>query len=232
MQIKINSKKGFIIFANIMLAENITRLRQELGQAQLVVVSKYRSIDEIHAVYNTGQRVFAENRVQALLERKEALPNDIEWHLIGHLQTNKVKFIVPFIRCIQSVDSTKLLDEINRQAAKLNKQIECLLQVYIAKEETKFGLDVSETEEIIKAYIHGKWPHIIITGLMGMASNTGNHEQIKAEFTGLKHLFDELQQNYPNLKFKTLSMGMSSDYPIAIACGSNLVRIGSKVFEP
>jgi pyridoxal phosphate enzyme (YggS family) len=214
-----------------MLAENITRLRQELGHAQLVVVSKYRSLDEIQAVYNEGQRVFAENRVQALLERWEALPKDIQWHLIGHLQTNKVKYILPFIQCIQSIDSVKLLDEIEKQALKHNRVVEGLLQMYIANEETKFGLDFDECHSLIKEYNNGRWPHVKINGLMGMATNTENIEQIRTEFKSLKHLFDELNESYPQLQLKTLSMGMSSDYKIAIECGSNLVRIGSKVFE-
>lgn len=214
-----------------MLAENINRLRQELGHAQLVVVSKNRSIREIKAVYDTGQRVFAENRVQALLERREALPEDISWHLIGHLQTNKVRYITPFVSCIQSIDSERLIEEIDRQAQKNDRLIDGLLQIYIADEDTKFGLDEAECMAIISQYVGGKWSHVRLRGLMGMATNTDDAEKIKSEFLKLRKLFDDIRQAYPQLNFDTVSMGMSSDYPLAVACGSTLVRIGSKVFE-
>ena len=176
--------------------------------------------------YHAGQRVFAENRVQALLERKEALPADISWHLIGHLQSNKVKYIADFIDCIQSVDSLALLEIINQQAAKHGRVINCLLQVFIAQEETKFGLDQSECETVLAAA--QKLSHVRVLGLMGMASNTSNLEQVKNEFMKLKELFDQLKNNY---HLSELSMGMSSDYLLAIACGSTIVRVGSKVFE-
>lgn len=214
-----------------MLAENITRLRQELGHVELVVVSKYRSIDEIKSVYDCGQRKFGENRVQALLERVEALPKDIEWHLIGHLQTNKVKYIAPMISMIQSVDSSRLLDEIDKQAARYKRKIDCLLQCHIAEEETKFGLNRLECIEILDSKPLEKWPHVQIRGLMGMATNTDDTNKIENEFKGLKSLFDELRATYKELNLDTLSMGMSSDYGIAVQQGSTLVRIGSKVFE-
>ena len=220
---------AFINFANIMIAQNISKIQSEIGtDVQLVVVSKYRTIQEIEAVYATGQRHFAENRVQALLERKAQLPSDIHWHLIGHLQSNKVKHIADFIACIQSVDSEDLLDEVNKHAAKQNRTISCLLQVFIAQEATKFGMDAQMCAHILDQQSKGKWPNIKIDGLMGMASLTSDQDQIKREFMGLKNLFDANKQRYG---LSVLSMGMSSDYVLAIACGSNLIRVGSKIFE-
>lgn len=212
-----------------MIAENISTLKQELGlKADLLIVSKNRSIEEIEAAYQTGHRLFAENRVQALLERADTLPKDISWHLIGHLQTNKVKYIAPFISCIQSVDSLKLLKVINEHALINGRTIDCLLQIYIAEEETKFGMDEKECRAILELQALIPLSNIRIRGLMGMASNTNDEAQIKKEFTGLKKLYDSLQQTY---HFDMLSMGMSSDYRIAVACGSTIVRIGSRVFE-
>ena len=210
-----------------MIAENISGLKQEIGQnVQLIVVSKYRTIEEITKAYAAGQRMFAENRVQALLERKEALPDDIVWHLIGHLQSNKVKYIAPFISCIQSIDSFELLTLVNQQAAKNGRTIDCLLQVHIAVEETKFGLSETEYEALI-AQAKGLL-NVKIKGLMGMASNTENQEQVKKEFLSLQTLYSKLKEEN---NFDTLSMGMSGDYQLAIACGSNMVRVGSKVFS-
>lgn len=210
-----------------MIAENISGLKQEIGQnVQLIVVSKYRTIEEIKEAYQAGQRLFAENRVQALLERKEALPNDIIWHLIGHLQSNKVKYIAPFISCIQSIDSLELLELLNQHAAKNGRTIDCLLQVHIAVEETKFGLSETECEALI-AQAKG-FSNVKIKGLMGMASNTEDQEQVKKEFLGLQTLYNKLKEEN---NFDTLSMGMSGDYQLAIACGSNMVRVGSKVFS-
>jgi pyridoxal phosphate enzyme (YggS family) len=220
---------AFINFANIMIAQNISKIQSEIGPAvQLVVVSKYRNIEDIKQAYAAGQRHFAENRVQALLERKAALPNDIQWHLIGHLQSNKVKHIAEFIHCIQSVDSKELLSEIDKQASKHNRIIDCLLQLFIAQEETKFGMDTNECKAILQAKQAGSWPHVNIIGLMGMASLTNNAEQIRSEFSSLKSLYDELKEMH---RLSVLSMGMSSDYAIAVAAGSNLIRVGSKVFE-
>jgi pyridoxal phosphate enzyme (YggS family) len=212
-----------------MIAENISVLKSEIGnKAKLVVVSKYRSIEEIELAYNTGQRVFAENRVQALLERKEALPNDIEWHLIGHLQSNKVKYIAPFISCVQSIDSLKLLRVLNKEAKENGRKIDCLLQIHIAEEETKFGMNEQECLEVLQQSRLENLEHVNIRGLMGMASFTDNSAQVRAEFTALKKIYDTLSTVEG---FTVLSMGMSGDYKIAIECGSNLVRIGSKVFE-
>jgi pyridoxal phosphate enzyme (YggS family) len=215
-----------------MVAENILRIKQEIGQnVDLVVVSKYRTIEEIKQVYEAGMLHLAENRVQALLERKEALPDNIKWHLIGHLQTNKVKYIAPFIHLIQSVDSFKLLEEINKQGLKNNRVINCLLQVYIASEETKFGLSEEELMALIKHPQLSEFKNINITGLMGMASNTDNIAQVEKEFKQLRHYFDHIQTLNLFPHFQTVSMGMSGDYLLAIQCGSNMIRVGSKVFE-
>jgi pyridoxal phosphate enzyme (YggS family) len=212
-----------------MIAENISGLKQEIGQnVQLIVVSKYRTIEEIKEAYQAGQRLFAENRVQALLERKEALPGDIVWHLIGHLQSNKVKYIAPFINCIQSIDSVELLDLVNQQAAKNGRTIDCLLQVHIAVEETKFGLSETECAALIEHAKTKGLSNIRIKGLMGMASNTDDQEQVKTEFLNLQTFYNKLKDEN---NFDTLSMGMSGDYQLAIACGSNMVRVGSKVFS-
>jgi pyridoxal phosphate enzyme (YggS family) len=215
-----------------MVAENILRIKQEIGQnVDLVVVSKYRTIEEIKQVYEAGMLHLAENRVQALLERKEALPENIQWHLIGHLQTNKVKYIAPFIHLIQSVDSFKLLEEINKQGLKNNRVINCLLQVYIASEETKFGLSEEELMVLIKHPQLSEFKNINITGLMGMASNTDNISQVEKEFKQLRHYFDNIKALNLFPDFQTISMGMSGDYLLAIQCGSNMIRVGSKVFE-
>lgn len=215
-----------------MIAENIFHIKQEIGQnVKLVIVSKFRTIPEIEAAYLSGHRIFAENKVQPLLERYEALPKDIEWHLIGHLQTNKVKFITPFIHTIQSVDSLKLLQEINRYAVKDNRIINCLLQIYIASEETKFGLSSKECIELLDSGIIDTLPNVRITGLMGMATFTDDQQQVESEFRSLKNLFDEIRLKYSLSEFNTISMGMSNDYMLAIDCGSNMIRVGSKIFE-
>lgn len=217
-----------------MISDNIINIKNEInGRAELIIVTKNRSIEQILEVYNNGNRVFAENRVQALLEHKEQLPDDIHWHLIGHLQTNKVKYIAPFIEMIQSVDSEKLLDEINKQAAKNNRIIKVLLQVHIAKEETKFGFSEEELMEFLHSDFRNKYTHILVCGLMAMATNTDNLIVVVTEFKGMKKLFDTIKETVfkDDTNFKTLSMGMSSDYMVAIECGSNMVRVGSKVFE-
>lgn len=196
------------------------------------MVSKYRSIEEIKEAYDAGQRLFAENRVQALLERHEQLPTDIQWHLIGHLQTNKVKYIAPFIGMIHSVDSLKLLKVIDEQAARNNRVIDVLLQIYVATEESKFGLTEAELTELLE---EGSWrnlPYIRICGLMAMASLTESESQIHSEFSEAQRIFQKIKSSYfrENPEFCELSTGMSSDYPIALEHGSTLVRIGSAVF--
>ncbi len=211
-----------------MLIENYnTIVRQLPVEVQLVAVSKTHPIDKIKQIYDAGQRVFGENKVQELVEKQPLLPGDIQWHLIGHLQTNKVKYIAEFVDTIQSVDSEKLLDEINKQAEKHNRKIKVLLQVKIAEEDSKFGLEVSETKELFLKYLQGQFPNIEITGLMGMATFTDDATQIKNEFLFLKRLFDQLSMQKP---LETLSMGMSDDFPLAIECSANSVRVGSAIF--
>ncbi len=215
------------------IAQNIQTIEDQLPTGcNLIVVSKYRGVEEIEAAYASGQRLFAENRVQALLERKEALPADIEWHLIGHLQTNKVKYITPFISMIHAVDSIKLLQEINKEAAKSNRVIPCLVQLHIAQEETKFGFDAGELDAFFVAYQNGNMTHVTLSGLMAMASNTDDRSQIAAEFAQVQSLFRTVKDKYfpDQAEFCELSIGMSSDYDIAIAHGSTLVRVGSAVF--
>ena len=218
-------KKKFKIMS---IQENYHKIKAQIPEnVELVAVSKFHPIEKIKEVYDCGQKVFGENKVQELLTKVNELPADIQWHLIGHLQTNKVKYIAPFIDTIQSVDSEKLLIEINKEAAKNNKKIKVLLQVKIAEEETKYGLEISEAKEIFSNYLEHQYPNIEILGLMGMATFTDNNNQVKSEFLVLKSLFDELSTFK---KLETLSMGMSDDFALAIECGSTSVRIGSAIF--
>ncbi|GGG52475.1 YggS family pyridoxal phosphate-dependent enzyme [Epilithonimonas arachidiradicis] len=210
------------------LEQNYQNILSQLPQnVKLVAVSKTNPANKIKEVYDLGQRAFGENKVQELLEKQPVLPNDIEWHLIGHLQTNKVKYIAGFIAMIESIDSEKLLKEVDKEAAKNNRKINVLLQVKIAKEDTKFGLTVDEAKAIFNQYLSGNFPNVEIKGLMGMASFVDDETQIREEFSVLKNLFDELSQLKP---LETLSMGMSGDFPIAIESGSNSVRVGSAIF--
>jgi pyridoxal phosphate enzyme (YggS family) len=212
--------------------EAYEQLIADLGShhATLVAVSKTKSVEEIKELYDLGQRDFGENYVQELTEKQSQLPKDILWHFIGHLQSNKVKQIAPFIHLIQSVDSSKLLQEINKQAQKNNRIINCLLQVHIAQEETKFGLDESELNELFNNSI-SQYQNIYIGGLMGMASFTDDMEKVRTEFKYLRSNFDKYAKlQTSNIKLQTLSMGMSSDYTTAIEEGSNMVRIGSLIF--
>ena len=196
--------------------------------AKLVVVSKTRSMDQIRSFYDRGQRMFGENRVPELVEKHDALPGDIEWHLIGHLQTNKVKYIAGFVSLIHSVDSLRLLEEINKQAEKNNRKIAVLLQFKIAQEESKYGLDVTD----LAGFQRTDYPWIIFRGVMGMASFVEDKTQITNEFRHLKTIFDELKNSYFSEKndFTEISMGMSGDYEIALAQGSTMLRVGSLVF--
>jgi len=207
------------------------QLKKEL-EAQgvtLLAVSKKKPVEDIEELYRMGHRDFAENYVQELVEKQPLLPTDIRWHFIGHLQRNKVKYIVPFCASIQGVDSLALLQEINKQAQKCGRVLEVLLQVHIAHEETKFGLDRDEVIDLLRQAEH--YTHVRIVGLMGMASFTEDQEQIKAEFTALRSIFDQCNsQQYGQIRLHTLSMGMSGDYPMAISCGSNMVRVGSLLF--
>lgn len=211
------------------ISSNLYKIKSSLPpHVTLVVVTKTHPVEKLMEVYNAGHSVFGENKVQEMVEKYEVLPKDIQWHLIGHLQTNKVKYIAPFVSLIHSVDSLKLLKEINKQALKNNRVIDCLLQVYIADEETKFGLDYSEAEALLQSDELKQLKNIRIVGLMGMATNTDNVEQIASEFQALGTFFKKLKALHPELQ--TLSMGMSSDYKIAIENGSNLIRVGSSVF--
>ncbi|MCO5947857.1 YggS family pyridoxal phosphate-dependent enzyme [Mucilaginibacter flavidus] len=216
------------------IAENIKSLKKEteLINVTLIAVSKTKPVEDVLEAYNTGQRLFGENMVQELVEKYEQLPKDIEWHLIGHLQSNKVKYIAPFISMIQSVDSLKLLQEINKHAEKHNRVIDCLLQVYIADEETKFGLGFDEVIELLRSEEFTALKNVKIRGLMGIATNTDNEKQIKDEYYELKTFFDGIKQSFfrKDKSFDTLSMGMSSDYKVAIEQGSNMVRLGSTIF--
>lgn len=209
-------------------------LLQELAptHTRLVAVSKTHPVAAIQAFYDEGQRLFGENRVQELVPKYEALPKDIEWHLIGHLQTNKVKYIAPFVGVIQSIDSEKLLREVNKQAERCGRVIPCLLQVKIAEEDTKYGLSEAEVRSMADQDLTATYPHVRIDGLMGMATFTDDQAQVRREFERLKRLFDELKATYfaEVTHFREVSMGMSDDYPLAIEVGSTLVRVGSKLF--
>lgn len=200
--------------------------------AKLIAVSKTKPVEDILQLYNAGQRIFGENKVQEIVSKFEALPKDIEWHLIGHLQTNKVKHIASFISMIHSVDSLKLLQEINRQAEKHKRTIDCLLQIFIADEETKFGLSQEEAHELLQSKEFDLLKYVRICGVMGMATNTDDEKKIADEFLSLKNLFTELKQKYFEKEsyFKEISMGMSSDYKIALQHGATLIRVGSIIF--
>ena len=215
------------------IKNNIEIISQNLpAYTKLIVVSKTQPIKSILEAYNAGHRIFGENKVQELVEKYEALPKDIEWHMIGHLQSNKVKYIAPFVHLIHSVDSGKLLAEINKQAKKNNRQISCLLQIHIANEETKFGFSETEVLEFIKSEEFKAFNNIKIIGLMGMATLTDNTVQIKSECERLKKLFETIKAmpNLTNTNMIELSMGMSNDYQLAIENGSTLIRIGTAIF--
>jgi pyridoxal phosphate enzyme (YggS family) len=216
------------------IADNIKSLKNETDRikVQLIAVSKTQPTEEIKEAYDAGQRLFGENMVQELVDKYETLPKDIQWHLIGHLQTNKVKYIAPFISMIQSVDSLKLLQEIDKHAQKNNRVIDCLLQVYIADEETKYGLGFDEVIELLRSEEYTGLNNVRIRGLMGIATNTDIEKQIKDEFYELKTFFDGIKQSYfrQDPLFDILSMGMSSDYKVAIEQGSNMIRVGSTIF--
>lgn len=213
-----------------------TQLKQVQAQLPehvvLIAVSKTKPIADLQAAYDAGQRHFGENKVQEMVEKAQLLPNDIHWHLIGHLQTNKVKYMAGFVHLIHGVDSLKLLIEINKQAKKVNRIQDILLQFYIAQEDTKFGLDISEAQEILNSIDFQQLKHVRVCGVMGMASNTSNENQVASEFRNLKQIFDELQTKYfpKQDTFKEISMGMSGDYQLAISNGSTMVRVGSKIF--
>ena len=216
------------------LQENLSELKKSIDEDKitLVAVTKTHPVEKIMEIYQLGQRDMGENRVQELLEKKDHLPSDIKWHLIGHLQRNKVKYIASFVHLIHSVDSLKLLEEINKEAQKVDRVIPVLLQVYIAQEETKFGLEEQEIEVILQSEAYKSMNKINIVGLMGVATLTEDEEQIRTEFKVLHHIFNFIKTKYFSDKssFETLSMGMSADYKIAIEEGSTLIRVGSILF--
>ncbi|MDY0090629.1 MAG: YggS family pyridoxal phosphate-dependent enzyme [Flavobacteriaceae bacterium] len=216
------------------IAENLNKIKSQLPEnVTLVAVSKTKPVSDLMEAYNAGQRIFGENYVQELVDKQPLLPEDVEWHFIGHLQSNKVKYIASFVSLIHGVDSLKLLKEIDKQAKKNNRIIDCLLQIHIAEEETKFGLDEEELDEILKQVQNDKdaFQNVKIIGLMGMATFTDDKNQIKKEFQYLESVFDTYKkQKTENFQLTTISMGMSGDYKIAIECGSTMIRIGSSIF--
>lgn len=215
------------------ISENLKNISLTLpDNVTLVAISKYHTKECIEEAYAAGQRIFGESREQELKEKQEFLPKDIEWHFIGHLQTNKVKYIVPYISLIHSVDNEKLLKEIDKQAKKCGRTVDCLMQIHVAEEETKYGFLPDEFSDFLRSSDFKKIENVRITGIMGMASNTDDEQQIREEFRTLKRIFDNVKQDEFKDKeyFKILSMGMSGDYKIAIEEGSNMVRIGTAIF--
>jgi pyridoxal phosphate enzyme (YggS family) len=213
------------------IAQNLAEVMATLPEhVTLVAVSKTKSAEEILEAYHAGQRYFGENKVQEMAAKAEALPKDIKWHFIGHVQTNKIKYMAPFVHLVHGVDREKVLAEIDKEARKNNRVIDCLLQEHIAKEETKFGFDAAELKLLFEKNITKTYPNVRICGLMGMATFTENSTQIREEFRGLKQLFDELKFNNQHSAFSILSMGMSSDYRLAMEEGSTMVRIGTAIF--
>ncbi|MFM1809743.1 MAG: hypothetical protein RLZZ382_968 [Bacteroidota bacterium] len=216
-----------------MIKTQLAAIRSSLpATTALIAVSKTHPIERIMEAYEAGQRDFGENKVQELVEKYEALPKDIRWHMIGHLQSNKVKYIAPFVHLIHGVDSFNLLKEINKQGQKNGRRISCLLQFHIAQEDTKFGLSLEEAKAFLAGPEFSLLDHVRICGVMGMATFTENTTQIRKEFQSLQAIYQQLKSNYfsSNAEFKEISMGMSDDYPIAMEEGSTLIRVGSKIF--
>ncbi len=215
------------------IAGNINSIKKNLSkEVKLVAVSKTKPNEDILKAYNTGHKIFGENKVQDLVEKYEQLPKDIEWHFIGHPQTNKVKYIAPFIHLIHGIDSLKLLKIIDKEAKKNDRQIACLLQFHIAEEDTKFGLSLSEAVKILESKEFRSFKNVVVTGVMGMATYTDNFEQVRNEFRMLKTIFNTLKNEYfsEDKNFTEISMGMSDDYQLAIKEGSTMIRVGSKIF--
>jgi pyridoxal phosphate enzyme (YggS family) len=221
-------------FENLKMSikENLLHLQSSIPEnVLLVAVSKTKPVADLMEAYNAGQRIFGENKIQEMTEKWQQMPKDIEWHMIGHVQSNKVKYMIPYVKLIHGVDSLKLLKEINRQAVRWRKQVNCLLQIHIAEEETKFGLNEIELADLLGSGEFKNMSNIKVIGLMGMATFTDNQEQIKREFQHLKSIFDlHKKLKTENCQLNTISMGMSGDYQLAIECGSNMVRIGSSIF--
>ena len=213
------------------IQSNLNTIKATLPEhVTLVAVSKTKPVSDLMQAYEAGQRIFGENKIQEMTDKWEQMPKDIQWHMIGHVQSNKVKFMAPYVTLIHGVDSLKLLQEINKQALKNNRIIDCLLQIYIAEEESKFGLDENELNELLTSAKFKELKNIRILGLMGMATFTEDQNQIKKEFTHLKSIFDSIKKSQDIKDFKIISMGMSGDYQLAIECGSTMVRIGSSIF--
>lgn len=215
------------------IASAIEEIKKTLPKhVQLVAVSKFNPIEALQEAYEAGQRLFGESQAQEMVPKAQAMPDDVKWHFIGHLQTNKVKYIAPYVACIESVDSLKLLVEINKQAAKIDRVIPCLLQFHVAQEETKWGLTKEECEEILSSEEFANLRNVRIDGVMGMASNTDNEARIRADFAEITRMFVYLKLHYfaASEHFKHISMGMTHDYPIAVKEGATLVRVGSGIF--
>lgn len=216
------------------ITNNLQKILQDVPtNVRLVAVSKYHSVPELQEAYNAGQRIFGESKAQELIEKHQELPlDDIEWHFIGHLQSNKIKFIAPFISLIHSVDSLRLLRNINKEALKVDRVIPCLIQLHIAEEDSKYGFTFAECKELFKSNLLDELKNIKVVGLMGMATNTDDMEQVSNEFQELKNFYNLCKEEFfkDDTNFKELSMGMSHDYQLAIAKGSTLIRVGSKIF--
>lgn len=214
------------------IAANLKEVKADLGEGiDLVAVSKTKPLSDLQEAYDAGQRIFGENRIQEMAEKAEALPKDIQWHMIGHVQSNKIKYMAPFVSLVHGMDKAKRLKALNKEAEKVDRIIDCLVQIHIAEEDTKFGFDLDEAETLFKEDLEAKYPNIRVCGLMGMATFTEDMDQVRREFKVLKSLFDRIQQEwFPKDYFKILSMGMSGDYQIALEEGSNMVRIGSRIF--
>lgn len=216
-----------------MIKENLDIVRATVpSDVTLIAVSKTKPVSDLQEAYEAGQRIFGENKALEMRDKHQALPNDIQWHFIGHLQTNKIKYIAPFVTLIHAIDSLSLLEAVNKEAAKNNRIIDCLLQFHIAQEETKFGLDMDEARAMLESESFKSLNNINICGVMGMATFTDDAAQVRDEFKSLKNIFETLKDNYfkGNESFKEISMGMSDDYPIAIEEGATMVRVGSKIF--
>lgn len=217
----------------IMIKENLNKIRATLPEGvTLVAVSKTKPVSDLQEAYDAGQRVFGENHALEMRDKHEALPQDIQWHFIGHLQTNKIKYIIPFVTLIHSIDSANLLEAVNKEAKKHDRIVDCLLQFHIAQEETKFGLDLEEARQLLDSEAFKQMQNIRICGVMGMATFTDDEAEVRKEFKHLKAIFDTLKHDYfaNQPQFKEISMGMSDDYPIAVEEGATMVRVGSKIF--
>lgn len=216
-----------------MIKENLDIIRATVpSDVTLIAVSKTKPVSDLQEAYDAGQRIFGENKALEMRDKHQALPDDVQWHFIGHLQTNKIKYIAPFVTLIHAIDSLSLLEAVNKEAVKNNRVIDCLLQFHIAQEDTKFGLDIEEAKALLESDSFKDLKNINICGVMGMATFTDNTAQVRKEFKTLKNIFDSLKENYfkDNVAFKEISMGMSDDYTIAIEEGATMVRVGSKIF--